>query len=141
MHAIVPNVGLPWQAQRLPVLENLLPNRPVCRLGRVRRAQHLAAEVGPRQRPLLPLHRKVVDRRPILGVRLPHRHEEAVDHKQVRWIRRGFRKPNWWRAAAGCGWCSRIADGWSVHGRGSVVWGVHNRVRQSAGRFCCESLS
>mmetsp|Transcript_31542 Transcript_31542/g.72490 ORF Transcript_31542/g.72490 Transcript_31542/m.72490 type:complete len:246 (-) Transcript_31542:16-753(-) len=102
MHAIVPNVGLPWQAQRLPVLENLLPNRPVCRLGRVRRAQHLAAEVGPRQRPLLPLHRKVVDRRPILGVRLPHRHEEAVDHKQVRWIHGGgCRKPNCRRDGGG----------------------------------------
>mmetsp|Transcript_88094 Transcript_88094/g.172318 ORF Transcript_88094/g.172318 Transcript_88094/m.172318 type:complete len:232 (-) Transcript_88094:401-1096(-) len=79
MHAVVAHVRHRLQAQLLPLGQDLPAQRVRRSLRRVRRAQHLAAEVRPRQRRRVPLHRVVVDLRARLRELRAHGHEEAVE--------------------------------------------------------------
>ena len=75
MHAVVAGVRRRTEPELLPLGEDAAAQRAGRRLGRVGRPEHLAAEVGPRERARVELDEEEVDVRVGGGELAAHRHE------------------------------------------------------------------
>ena len=85
---VVADVGLGGEAELLPVGVDRAAERASFGGRWVRRTEHLAAEVLPRELRRVPLDEVVVDGGARLGELLAHGHVEAVDHEYARLLRR-----------------------------------------------------